>query len=193
MKNIKWLLVAVLVCLLGMGAGYTTKIYFKQGKQMYVTSGGEIIVQKGGLISAASGTIKLADQTLSETDLAKLADITVSADEINYLSGATANIQTQIDGKVSSDNITSIKHYQVTADIGSLEGSTMTDTTITVTGLTTSDVVYVNTASDLEAGLAIVSARVSAADTLKLRIYNAGTQAVDPAEFTLNIVAVKTE
>jgi hypothetical protein len=174
MKNIKYLLVLVLIFFVCIGAGYTTKIYFVKGKQMYVTSGGEIIVQKGGLIKADSGTIKLADRTLSETDIDKLASVN----------------QPKI---VGSDNVVSIKKYQVAVDVGSLAGSSMTDTTITVTGLATSDIVYVNTASDLESGLAIVSARVSAADTLKLRIYNAGTEQVDPATFTLNIVAVKTE
>lgn len=51
-----------------------------------------------------------------------------------------------------------------------ITGSTAVDTTVAVAGLRVTDTVTVNPVADLPAGAGIVSARVSAADTLKVRI-----------------------
>ena len=62
--------------------------------------------------------------------------------------------------------------------------------TFTVTGLTTQDVVIVNPPA-LAAGLGIMYARVSAANTLQIRFRNFTGSNIDPASGTYNIVAIR--
>lgn len=68
----------------------------------------------------------------------------------------------------------------ITLDVASVAANTSAEQTFTVPGLDTSMVVMVNK-PDLDAGLVVGNARVSAADTLALTFGNSTAGAVDPA------------
>lgn len=69
--------------------------------------------------------------------------------------------------------------------------NTTSEQTFTVTGLQTTDAVFV-TKPTSQSGLGIVNARVSAADTLAIAFINAGTTSITPtASETYKVVAVK--
>jgi hypothetical protein len=68
--------------------------------------------------------------------------------------------------------------------------STSAEQTFTVTGLLTTDYVYVNKPS-ADAGVGIVGARVSAADTLALTFMNATTATVTPTASESYIILVE--
>lgn len=70
-------------------------------------------------------------------------------------------------------------------------GATSAEQTFTVTGLNTSDAVFV-TKPTAQAGLGIVGARVSAADTLAITFMNSTATSITPtASETYKVVAVK--
>lgn len=87
--------------------------------------------------------------------------------------------------------ITKIVVYSQSLDVASVAINTTAEQTFTVTGLTTADKVFVNKPS-LNAGLGIVNARVSAADTLALTFVNATGAAIDPAAETYTIIALRS-
>ncbi len=87
--------------------------------------------------------------------------------------------------------ITKIVVYSQSLDVASVAANTTAEQTFTVTGLTTADKVFVNKPS-LSAGLGIVNARVSAADTLAITFVNATAAAIDPAAETYAIVALRS-
>lgn len=87
--------------------------------------------------------------------------------------------------------ITKIVVYSQALDVASVAANTTAEQTFTVTGLTTGDKVFVNKPS-VNAGLGIVNARVSAADTLALTFVNATAAAIDPASETYTIVAFRS-
>ncbi len=68
----------------------------------------------------------------------------------------------------------------ITLDVASVAANTSAEQTFTVNGLDTDMVVMVNK-SDLDAGLVVGNARVSAANTLALTFGNSTAGAVDPA------------
>jgi hypothetical protein len=68
----------------------------------------------------------------------------------------------------------------VTLDVASVAANTSAEQTFTVNGLTTDMMVFVNK-PDLDAGLVVGNARVSAANTLALTFGNSTAGAVDPA------------
>ena len=87
--------------------------------------------------------------------------------------------------------ITNIRIYSQSLDVASVAAATSAEQTFTVTGLTTADKVFVNkpTAS---AGLGVVNARASAANTLALTFMNATAVAIDPAAETYQIIAIRS-
>lgn len=68
----------------------------------------------------------------------------------------------------------------ITLDVASVAANTSAEQTFTVEGLSTDMFVSVNK-PDLDAGLVVGNARVSAADTLALTFGNSTAGAVDPA------------
>lgn len=74
----------------------------------------------------------------------------------------------------------------ITLDVGSVAANTSEEETFTVEGLETGMFVAVNK-SDLDAGLGIANARVSAADTLALQFINTTAGAIDPASETYTL------
>lgn len=91
----------------------------------------------------------------------------------------------------SGTTITQTRVYSQSLDVASVAANTTAEQTFTVTGLSTADKVFVNKPS-VNAGLGIVNARVSAADTLALTFVNATAGAIDPAAETYTIFAVRS-
>lgn len=107
----------------------------------------------------------------------------------------TTNFDTvDIDGLVlgaSGSTITQIRVYTATLDPASIAAATSAEQTFTVTGLTTADRVLVSKPT-ATAGVGIVNARVSAADTLALTFMNATAGAIDPASESYTIIAFRS-
>ena len=74
----------------------------------------------------------------------------------------------------------------ITLDAASVAANTSAEQTFTVTGLDTDMFVSVNK-SDLDAGLGVVNARVSAANTLALTFMNSTAGAIDAASETYKL------
>lgn len=90
-------------------------------------------------------------------------------------------------------NVLSAGVFSVTIDLASVSSATSAEQTFTVPGLQTRDFVFVNIPSSLNNGLGIVGARVSAADTLAVRVMNATAGALDAASATFTIFVVRPE
>lgn len=83
----------------------------------------------------------------------------------------------------------SVRVYSQSLDVASVAANTSAEQTFTVTGLATTDVVFVNKPS-LSAGLVVGNARVSAADTLALTFGNLTGSPIDPGAETYTVVAI---
>lgn len=143
-----------------------------------------------------------AESVISTTELGFLDGVTAgtaSASKAAVL-GATKNLDTlSVDALLAPTSvtvgagtpITKIVVYSQSLDVASVAINTTAEQTFTVTGLTTADKVFVNKPS-LTAGLGVVNARVSAANTLALTFVNATGAAIDPAAETYTIVALRS-
>lgn len=87
--------------------------------------------------------------------------------------------------------ITKIVVYAATIDPASVAAATSVEQTFTVTGLTTADKVIVSKPT-ATAGVGIVNARVSAANTLALTFMNATAGAVDPVSEVYTVMALRS-
>lgn len=87
--------------------------------------------------------------------------------------------------------ITKIAVYTATIDPASVAAATSAEQTFTVTGLTTADKVVVIKPS-ATAGVGIVGARVSAANTLAITFMNATAAPVDPPSESYTILAFRS-
>ena len=79
--------------------------------------------------------------------------------------------------------------FTVTLSPASVANATSAEQTFTMTGLLTTDYVYVNKPT-AQAGLGIVGARVSAADTLAITFMNATAATITPTASQAYIVQV---
>lgn len=80
----------------------------------------------------------------------------------------------------------------VTIDPASLAAGASADTSVTITGVVAGDTVVLNPpAAGLTAGLHITGVWVSAADTVKVRIYNSTGGALDQASDTWNYLVIR--
>lgn len=77
-------------------------------------------------------------------------------------------------------------------DVASVAANTTAEQTFTLTGLKTTDMVFVNKPS-ASAGLGVVNARVSAAGTLALTFVNATASPIKPAAETYQIFWFRPE
>lgn len=91
----------------------------------------------------------------------------------------------------SGTEITQIRVFTATIDPASVAAATSAEQTFTVTGLATGDKVLVSKPT-ATAGIGIVNARVSAADTLALTFMNATAGAIDPASESYTIIAFRS-
>ena len=80
--------------------------------------------------------------------------------------------------------------YEATLNPTTVTAGTTSEQTFTVTGLTTRDLVLVNKPSH-QSGLALVGARVSAANTLALTFMATAAGNVDPTSESYKILAVR--
>ena len=93
---------------------------------------------------------------------------------------------------IQAGNVASVNIINTTLDVASVAANTSAEQTFTVAGLKTTDMVFVNK-SDLDAGLGVVNARVSAADTLAITFMNSTAGAIDPASETYKVFVVGAE
>lgn len=92
---------------------------------------------------------------------------------------------------VDGSGISLIKAYTVAVDPASLAAQTGAETTVTVTGVTTDDrIICCMPAAALNAGLCF-SARVSAADTVKIHVVNVTSGAIDMSSTNFTIVCAR--
>lgn len=85
-----------------------------------------------------------------------------------------------------------INVVSLSINVASVAANTTAEQTFTLPGLATTDMVFVNKPS-LSAGLGVVNARVSAANTLALTFSNNTAAPIDPAAETYNILVVRPE
>jgi len=83
-----------------------------------------------------------------------------------------------------------VRTYEVSLNPASVAANTVAEQTFTVTGLTTKDIITVNSPA-LTAGLTVTSERVSAANTLALTFFNNTGGAIDEASGTYKILAIR--
>ena len=89
--------------------------------------------------------------------------------------------------------ITQLRVFTPTLTPASVAAASVAEQTFAVSGLTTSDKVFVEPPAETNTDIMLVSARVSAADTLALRFYNKnGTTAQTPASGTYKVVAIRS-
>jgi hypothetical protein len=91
----------------------------------------------------------------------------------------------------SGTALTQAKVYSQSLDVGSVSANTTAEFDFTVTGLATSDKVFVNKPSHT-AGLVLSNARVKAADTLSLTFGNLTGSPIDPGAETYLITAIRS-
>jgi len=83
-----------------------------------------------------------------------------------------------------------INTYEESIDLASINATTYSVQTFTVTGLDTDDIIIVNPPA-LTSGLYLISSRVSAADTLSLVLYNSTGAPINEAVSTFKIMACR--
>lgn len=158
-----------------------------------------IAVAEGGLkIGAGAGTAMTAsaaelnfnDGSVAGTAVASKTLVLGASKDVDTLSVATLLAPTSV-AIGGGTAITKIVVYSQSLDVASVAINTTAEQTFTVTGLTTADKVFVNKPS-LTAGLGVVNARVSAANTLAITFVNATGTAIDPAAETYAIVALRS-
>lgn len=84
----------------------------------------------------------------------------------------------------SAVGLTLVMKGTVAVDPASLLTLTSNETSVTITGAATGDIVIMNPPSTLESSLSFTGAYVSAADTVKVRITNHSAGTVDGASGT---------
>lgn len=88
------------------------------------------------------------------------------------------------------DNFARVRTYTVTFDPSSVSANTTSEEAFTVTGLGTTDIVYVNKPTH-DAGLGIVGCRVSAKDELSITFMNTTAGSINPPSESYTIVAIR--
>jgi len=91
---------------------------------------------------------------------------------------------------VLGGNVRSITIMTATVDLGSVAANTTEEEDATLTGVEVGDVV-IPIKPTLEAGLAIIQARVDEADSIKLTVGNFTGGAIDEASETLTFLVFK--
>jgi hypothetical protein len=94
--------------------------------------------------------------------------------------------------KLIAGNAASITVITATVDLGSVAANTTEEETATVTGVKTGDFIVCQKPT-LEAGLAILGARVSAANEVTLTVGNFTGGGIDEASETLQFLVIRPE
>lgn len=93
---------------------------------------------------------------------------------------------------IIAGNCRSITILQATVDLGSVAANTSELETATLPGVKPGDIV-VPIKPTLNAGLAVIQAYVSAADTIQLTVMNTTAGAIDAASQTYDFVVIRPE
>lgn len=88
------------------------------------------------------------------------------------------------------DVFASIRTYSAAIDPTSVSANTTSEQTFTVSGLSTTDIVFANKPTH-QTGMALVGCRVSAKNTLALTFMNTTASGIDPTSETYTIVAIR--
>ena len=83
-----------------------------------------------------------------------------------------------------------VRTYSVSLNLANVAANTVADQTLTVTGLTTNSIIFVNPPA-LTTGLILAHYRVSAADTLQLRMNNTTGGAINESAATWLIAEIR--
>ena len=83
-----------------------------------------------------------------------------------------------------------VRTYSVSLNLANVAANTVADQTLTVTGLTTNSIIFVNPPA-LTAGLIIGYARASAANTLQLRMNNTTGSSINESVATWLIAEIR--
>lgn len=83
-----------------------------------------------------------------------------------------------------------VSTYSITISPGAVSANTNKEVTVTVTGLNTSDIVYVNKPT-MTTGIVLGGARVSAANTLAVVYGNLTAGSLTPASESYTVVAIR--
>lgn len=94
-----------------------------------------------------------------------------------------ANLSFQGQGKVITGT--------VSVNPASVAAATCAETSVTISGALVGDVIVMSPPASLEAGLCASGARVSAADTVQVRLCNVTAGAVDGAALTWSYVIIR--
>lgn len=93
---------------------------------------------------------------------------------------------------IIAGNVAALNVVQVTVDLGSVAANTSEEETFTLNGVKVGDFVAVQK-SDLDAGIILGSARVSAADTIAVQVVNTTAGAIDAASETMTVFHARPE
>jgi hypothetical protein len=163
------------------------------GRILYRSKAGQTLpLYVCGVISDNS-TTTFTDVT-ADADLGDPAYVLVAAED--YLAALQLMANTLIAGASaqigpSGTPIKNIQVYAAALTPASVAANTTAEQTFTVTGLATSDKVFVNKPS-AQAGLAIGNVRVSAANTLAITYVNDTAGAITPTAETYQVVAIRS-
>ena len=80
--------------------------------------------------------------------------------------------------------------YEVSFDPASINANTVSRQDITVTGVQTNDIIFLNPPG-LTSGLELISYRVKAADTVEVTLWNSTGGAINEGSGTYKIIAIR--
>lgn len=108
------------------------------------------------------------------------------------VTGTAVAASTSLTVGAAGTAVTQMRVYSQALTPVSVAANITAEQTFTVTGLATTDKVFVNWAAATPAGVGIVGARVSATNTLALTYVNATAGALVPSAGTYTIVAIRS-
>jgi len=91
----------------------------------------------------------------------------------------------------TSQALTYIADGTVAVDPASISATSSAETSVTIAGVAAGDIVMFNVPASLETGLVFSGARVSAADTVQLRLTNVTAISVDGASRTWSYIVFR--
>lgn len=91
----------------------------------------------------------------------------------------------------STQSITYIKQGTVSVNPASLDTLASSETSVTISGAAVGDIVIMNVPASLETGLAFSGARVSATDTVLVRLTNVTAGSVDGAALNWSYTLIR--
>ncbi|MBL0145107.1 MAG: hypothetical protein IPP48_04490 [Chitinophagaceae bacterium] len=174
--------------------GYNTG-FFNSGNQHTLVGAGANILTNGIANATAIGSFSAATQS-NTLILGSIAGVNGSPTSASVGIGTTTPTA-RLDvantfklGSVGSINNSMIR-ANVVIDVGSIAANSELDVLVTIANISAFTAVSVSPSADIEAGVSIEWARVSAANTVKIRFRNNTGLAIDPASQTYHFLIVQ--